>query len=36
MIFNYRLLRTYFAEPFEHFDLGGGRNLLAKLTKGTL
>ena len=36
MIFNYRLLRTYFAESFEHFDRGGERNLLAKLTEGTL
>ena len=36
MILNYRLLRTYFAESFKHFDRGGGRNLLAKLTKGTL
>ena len=36
MIFNYKLLRSYFAESFEHFDSGGERNLLAKLTEGTL
>ena len=36
MIFNYKLLRTYFAESFEHFDSGGERHLLAKLTEGTL
>ena len=36
MIFNYRLLRTYFAESFEHIDRGGERNLLAKLMEGTL
>ena len=28
MIFSYRLLRTYFAESFEHLDRGGERNLL--------
>ena len=36
MIFNYKPLRTYFAESFEHFDRGGEGNLLAKLTEGTL
>lgn len=36
MIFNYRLLKTYFAKSFEHFDCGDERNLVAKLTKETL
>ena len=36
MIFNYRLLRTSFAESFEHFDRGGERKLVTKLTEGTL